>query len=82
MKWFGRKSMAPAAGFALPAWLTSGEDRAGFAHGYEAQLGEVFRRNPVGLRAVRLVSDAIGGLTVEALEGSDEAARLTDLLAS
>jgi len=60
MKWFGRKS-APAARFGVP-WLR--ESETGFARGYEAQMDEVYRRNPVGLRAVRLVAEAVGGLTV------------------
>ena len=58
--WFGRKS-APAARGGVP-WLRGSE--TGFARGYEAQLDEVYRRNPVGLRAVRLVADAVGGLGV------------------
>ncbi|QNN65523.1 phage portal protein [Sphingomonas rhizophila] len=58
--WFGRKS-APAARFAVP-WLQGRE--TGFAAGYEAQLDEVYRRNPVGLRAVRLVADAVSGLAI------------------
>lgn len=64
--WFGRKS-APAAAcaYAPPAWLTGGQEEAGFVRSYEAQLGEVYRTNPVGLRSVRLVAGALGGLTVE-----------------
>jgi HK97 family phage portal protein len=60
--WFGRKS-APAARVGVP-WLQDGE-AGGFARGYEAQLDEVYRRNPVGLRAVRLVAEAVGGLTID-----------------
>lgn len=73
--WFGRKS-APetlACDYAPPPWL-AGACEEGFVRGYEAQLGEVYRTNPVGLRAVRLVAGAIGGLTVEAEQ--PEAARL------
>jgi len=65
--WFGRKS-APAldrSGYSPPLWLRA-EAGEGFARGYEAQVHEVYRTNPVGLRAVRLVAGAIGGLTVEA----------------
>ena len=65
--WFGRKS-APEldrCAYAPPPWLRAGEGE-GFARGYEAQVHEVYRVNPVGLRAVRLVAGAIGGLTVEA----------------
>jgi HK97 family phage portal protein len=63
MKWFGRKS-APAARFGVP-WLQADGEVGGFARGYEAQVDEVYRRNPVGLRAVRLVAEAVGGLTVD-----------------
>ena len=73
--WFGRKS-APetmTCAYAPPAWLAGGSEE-GFVRGYEAQLGEVYRHNPVGLRAVRLVAGAIGGLTVEAEQ--TEAAKL------
>jgi HK97 family phage portal protein len=59
--WFGRKS-APAARVGVP-WFQASE--GGFARGYEAQMEEVYRRNPVGLRAVRLVAEAVGGLTVD-----------------
>ena len=73
--WFGRKSApeAMACAYAPPSWLTVGCDE-GFARGYETQLGEVYRTNPVGLRAVRLVAGAVGGLAVEAEQA--EAARL------
>ena len=74
--WFGRKS-APELdwrAYSPPPWLTAGEGECGFVRGYEAQLAEVYRSNPVGLRAVRLVAGAIEGLTVEA--GSAEAVRL------
>lgn len=74
--WFGRKS-APemqACAYGPPTWLTCGQEEAGFVRSYEAQLAEVYRTNPVGLRAVRLVAEAIGGLTV--FSERDEAARL------
>ena len=76
--WFGRKG-APemmACGYSPPPWLRGGESEGGFVRGYEAQLHEVYRSNPVGLRAVRLVAGAIGGLTVEA--ESEEAERLAN----
>ena len=66
--WFGRKS-APEldrCGYSPPPWLRGGDSEGGFARGYEAQLAEVYRSNPVGLRAVRLVAGAVEGLTVEA----------------
>jgi HK97 family phage portal protein len=75
--WFGRKS-APEldrCGYSPPPWLRA-EASEGFARGYEAQLGEVYRSNPVGLRAVRLVAGAIGGLTVEA--ENEQAQRLVN----
>jgi HK97 family phage portal protein len=77
--WFGRKS-APevmTCAYAPPPWLM-GVSEEGFARGYEAQMSEVYRTNPVGLRAVRLVAGAIGGLTVEA--GQPEAAKLAKLV--
>jgi hypothetical protein len=61
--WFGRKS-APEARPFVPAWLSAEGEQGGFARGYEAQLDEVYRRNPVGLRAVRLVAGLIGGLPI------------------
>ena len=60
----GRKSAPVDAGMWLPPWLRTSEASTGFAHGYEAQLGEVYRTNPVGLRAVRLVAGTVGGLKV------------------
>lgn len=60
----GRKSAPVDAGACLPPWLRASEESAGFVRGYEAQYGEVYRSNPVGLRAVRLVAGAVGGLTI------------------
>src|ERR1700741_520282 len=60
---FGRKS-APERQPYVPVWLTGEDDAGGFARGYEAQLIEVYRRNPVGLRAVRLVAGLVGGLPI------------------
>jgi len=73
--WFGRKSApdAVSCAYAPPPWL-AGAHEEGFATGYESQLREVYRSNPVGLRSVRLVAGALGGLTVEAEQ--DEAAKL------
>lgn len=76
--WFGRKS-APEldrCGYSPPPWLRAGDGEGGFVRGYEAQLHEVYRSNPVGLRAVRLVAGALEGLTVEA--ESAEAERLVN----
>ncbi len=73
--WFGRKSApeAMACAYAPPPWL-AGACEEGFARSYETQVQEVYRTNPVGLRCVRLVAGAIGGLTVEA--ENEAAARL------
>ena len=60
----GAKSAPVDGGMSLPPWLRTSEASAGFAHGYEAQLSEVYRTNPVGLRSVRLVAGAVGGLTI------------------
>ncbi len=49
--WFGRKSAAADVRPCVPAWL-GGEGRGGFARDFHAQFEEVFRRNPVGQRAV------------------------------
>ena len=78
--WFGRKSApeAMACAYAPPPWL-AGAHEEGFARSYESQLAEVYRTNPVGLRSVRLVAGAIGGLVVESNggeAGQAEAARL------
>ena len=74
--WFGRKSAAAADARALvPAWLSASE-QVGFARSYEAQVDEVFRRNPVGQRAVRLVGGMLGALPVYAIEGDARAAEI------
>jgi hypothetical protein len=59
----------------MPAWLSASE-QVGFARSYEAQVDEVFRRNPVGQRAVRLVSGMLRALPVYAVEGDDRAAEI------
>jgi HK97 family phage portal protein len=61
--WFGRKS-APEVRPFVPVWLQGEGESGGFARGYEAQLDEVYRRNPVGLRAVRLVAGLVGALPI------------------
>ncbi|MCL6739877.1 phage portal protein [Sphingomonas sp. RB56-2] len=70
--WFGRKS-APEKQPFVPVWLQGEGEGGGFARGYAAQLDEVYRRNPVGLRAVRLVAGLAGGLP---LFGHEEAVAL------
>src|SRR3954470_10882171 len=73
--WFGRKSAPDARPF-VPAWLTSESAEEGFARSYSAQFDEVYRRNPVGQRAVRLVSGMLGALTIDAIDGDSRAAEL------
>ena len=73
--WFGRKAAEPVRPF-VPAWLTGDAETSGFVRGYQAQLDEVYRRNPVGLRAVRLVAGLVGGLPLFAEEGSAHAVDL------
>ena len=73
MGWlFGRKSAPADARAFVPAWLSASE-QAGFARSYEAQFDEVFRRNPVGQRAVRLVAGMLGSLTID---GDERAVKL------
>ena len=74
--WFGRKA-APDMRPLVPDWL-SGEARDGFDSGYAAQVDEVFRRNPVGQRSVRLVAGMLGGLPVHATTGDVRAAAIVN----
>ena len=74
MGWFSKKSAPPSV--RPPAWLGEADVGGGFARSYEAQVKEVYRTNPVGFRAVRMVGQALGGLTVYAEQGPDEVARL------
>ena len=73
--WFGRKAVEPAHPL-VPTWLSGEAEMAGFVRGYQGQLDEVYRRNPVGLRAVRLVSGLIGGLPLFTEDGEDIAQQL------
>jgi HK97 family phage portal protein len=66
--WFGRKQAAVDARAIVPSWsvlglTTAGED-VGFAS-YEQQFDEVYRRNPVGQRSVRLISGMLASLTID-----------------
>ena len=63
--WFGRKSAPADARPFVPAWLQSDASELGFARAYSEQFEEVYRRNPVGQRAVRLVAGMLGGLTID-----------------
>src|SRR4051794_16273603 len=76
MGWFGRKAAPADARPIVPAWLSSSSEEEGFARSYDAQFDEVYRRNPVGQRAVRLVAGMLGALTVYAIEGDSKAAEL------
>src|SRR5215210_4796972 len=74
--WFGRKAAPPDMRPFVPAWLSTAEAEEGFARSYSAQFDEVYRRNPVGQRAVRLVSGILGALTIDAIAGDSRAADL------
>jgi HK97 family phage portal protein len=74
--WFGRKSAPADARPFVPAWLRNDSAEEGFARSYDAQFDEVYRRNPVGQRAVRLVAGMVGLLTIDAVEGDADAAKL------
>ena len=63
--WFGRKSAPADAKPFVPAWLRTDAAEEGFARSYQAQFEEVYRRNPVGQRSVRLIAGMLGSLTVD-----------------
>jgi len=63
--WFGRKSAPADVRPLVPTWLRNDAAEEGFARSYHSQFDEVYRRNPVGQRAVRLVSGMLGGLTMD-----------------
>jgi HK97 family phage portal protein len=63
--WFGRKSAPADARPFVPAWLCSDTAEEGFARSYETQFEEVYRRNPIGQRSVRLVAGMLGSLTID-----------------
>ena len=73
--WFGRKSAPDMRPF-VPAWLNSDGRQPGFARNFDSQFEEVFRRNPVGQRSVRLVAGMLGALQVYATEGDARAAEI------
>jgi HK97 family phage portal protein len=60
----------------VPDWLKTTDVEEGFARSYSAQFEEVYRRNPVGQRAVRLVSGMLGSLTVDVVDGDARAGEL------
>jgi hypothetical protein len=71
--WWGRKA-APDIRPLVPDWLSDAGE--GYATGYGPQVDEVFRKNPVGQRSVRLVAGMLGGLQIFAAEGDPAAARI------
>jgi hypothetical protein len=73
--WFGRKAAPADVRPLVPVWLSDAAGE-GLASGYAGQVDEVFRNNPVGQRAVRLVAGMLGGLTVYAAEGDARAAAI------
>ena len=64
--WFGRKSALPEGRGFVPSFLQGEAVGTGFARGYAAQLDEVYLRNPIGQRSVRLVAGMVGGLPIYA----------------
>ncbi|MFT3967989.1 MAG: phage portal protein [Sphingobium sp.] len=83
MKWFGRKA---AAGESRPvlsrSWLGSLASGLGeWPQNYDAQLRAAILANPVAQRAMRLVSEAVGGAVLRAEARSpDDAARALSLV--
>src|SRR5689334_3966387 len=78
--WFGRKSAPPDARPFVPAWLQNDAAEEGFARSYDAQFDEVYRRNPVGQRAVRLVAGMLGSLTIDGDETAVALVKASGLL--
>ena len=74
--WFGRKSAPADVRPFVPGWLRPAQGEEGFARSYDTQFDEVYRRNPVGQRAVRLVSGMLGSLTIDVIEGDRRAVDL------
>ena len=66
--WFGRKSAPADVRPLVPTWLRNDAAEEGFARSYHSQFDEVYRRNPVGQRAVRLVSGMLGGLVANPMQ--------------
>lgn len=80
--WFGRKDAPADARPFVPAWLSNAEAEEGFARSYDAQFDEVYRRNPVGQRSVRLLAGMLGALPIYAVEGDGVAGKLAAKLAA
>lgn len=78
--WFGRKSAPADVRPFVPAWLKDVSEEVGFARSYHEQYEEVYRRNPVGQRAVRLVAGMLGSLTIDGDERALSLVRADGLL--
>ncbi|MFN2473485.1 MAG: phage portal protein [Sphingomicrobium sp.] len=76
---FWKKSAEAPAGLpcapGVPEWLRA-NGGGEFVRGYEAQVDEVFRTNPIGQRSVRLVSSGVGALPVYSTARNEAAAKL------
>jgi HK97 family phage portal protein len=77
--WFGRKSAPADARPFVPAWLTSDSAEEGFARSYSEQFREVYQRNPVGQRCVRLIAGMLGALTIDAVGGDERTGELVQV---
>ena len=75
MNWLWGRKAAPDPRPLVPDWLSAATTDEGFASGYAAQVDEVFKRNPVGQRAVRLVAGMVGGLNLFA-DGDERAVEI------
>ena len=73
--WFGRKSAPADVRPFVPAWLQTDAAEVGFARSYSEQVEEIYKRNPVGQRSVRLVAGMLGSLTID-VEGDERAGAL------
>ena len=73
--WFGRKSAPADARPFVPGWASLGlngcSQEEGFARSYCGQFDEVYRRNPVGQRSVRLIAGMLGSLTIDGNPSTD-----------
>lgn len=79
LKILWKKSAEAPAGLArapgVPEWLRANAEE-GFVRSYAAQVEEVFRSNPIGQRAVRLVSGSLAALPIDSLTGNEAGRRL------
>jgi HK97 family phage portal protein len=77
--WTGRKSAPADARPFVPAWLSTDSQEVGFARSYSEQFREVYQRNPVGQRSVRLVAGMLGALTIDAIDSPSRGSGRTAL---